>query len=312
MRSAGKSVDSDRSGSILATTSPSAAKPIAVRPGVPGVRLVAFVVWFCFIAAGPVGAHGPLHEQIAELNARIDHDPRDAGLYLRRGELYGLHGDCDAALADFDRVARLAPALAAVDLARGKALFRAGRLAPAQDALDRFLAREPDHPDGNVTRARVLVKLGDYQAAVRDYGRAIAMWERPEPEHYVEWAQAFAALGDLERAVRALDDGIAKLGPIVSLQIPAIDLELAVGRVEAALARVDAIASRAPRPEPWLARRGEILERAGRAAEARRAYEVALAGLRLARATRATGELESKLRAALTRLGEDRGTEKEP
>lgn len=282
------------------------------RPGGAAFRLVSSVVWLAVAATVPAGAHGPLHEQIADLSARIAQEPRNAALYLRRGELYGLHGDCDAALADLDRAARLAPDLAAVDLARGRTLLRAGRLAPAKEALDRFLAREPDHREANVTRARVLVKLGDYRSAVRDYGRALVGWERPEPEHYVERAQAFAALGDLEQAVRALDEGIAKLGPIVSLQIPAIDFELAAGRMEAALARVDAIASRSPRPEPWLARRGEILERSGRAAEARRAYEAALAGLRLARPTRTTGELESRLRAALTRLAAHEEKEKEP
>jgi predicted Zn-dependent protease len=260
-------------------------------------------VWLCVIAGLPAAAHGPLHEQIAELTARIERDPRDAFLYLRRGELRALHGDGDAALADLDRAARLAPALAAVDLARGKALLGVGRLAPAREALDRFLSREPDHPEGTLTRARVLVALGDNRAAALDYGRAIAKRDRPEPEHYVEWARALAGLGDPGRAVHALDEGMAKLGPIVSLQVPAIDLDLAAGRIEAALARVDALASSLPRPEPWLARRGEILERAGRAEEARRAYEAALAGLRLARTTRTTEELESRLRAALARLG---------
>ena len=269
-------------------------------------------MWLCSFAAGPVAAHGPIHEQIEALSARIDQDPRNGALYLRRGELWGQDGDCEAALADFGRAARLAPQLAVVDLARGRALLRAGRLAPAREALDRFLARDTDHPEASATRARVLMKLADYRGAARDYDRAIAGWERPEPEYYVERARAYAALGDLAQALRGLDEGIVKLGPIVSLELPAIEMELDGGHHEAALARVDVIATQAPRQEPWLARRGEILERAGRGADARRAYDAALGALGVARPTRATQELESRVRAALARLKAHGDTEDEP
>ncbi len=274
--------------------------------------LAAGIVWFV-LAAGPIAAHGPIHEQIEALSARIDRDPRNAGLYLRRGELWGADGKLEAALADFERAERLDPALAVVDMARGRAFFRAGRLVPARKALDRFLAGSDEHhPGASAMRARVLVQLGDFRGAAHDYERAIAGWERPKPEFYVERARAHAALGEREQALRGLDDGIAKLGPVVSLQLPAIELELACGRHEAALARVEAAAAGAPRREAWLARRGEILERAGRAADARRAYSGALAALTAARPTRATRELESRIHAALARLPVHADTEGEP
>ncbi len=266
----------------------------------------------CACAAAPAAAHGPIHEQIADLSARIEQDPGNARLYLRRGELQDIHGDFEAALLDLDRAARLAPALAVVDLVRGKTLLRAGRPAPAKEALDRFLTGDPDHPEASATRARALVQIGDYRAATRDYTRAIAGWESPAPEYLLERARAFAALGDFEAAVRGLDEGMARLGPIVSLQLPAIDLELAGGRDEKALARVDAIVSRTKHPSPWLARRGEILERSGRNREAQSAYQAALAALGSARPTRASRELEAKVLAALVRLVAQEMKEAEP
>jgi tetratricopeptide (TPR) repeat protein len=268
-----------------------------------GRRVVPVVAWLAAFAGGTASAHGPLHEQIEALGTRIEQDPSDAMLYLRRGELLGLHGECDAALADFDSAAFLAPSLAAVELARGKALAEDGRLVPARLALDRFMARSPGHAEAHALRARVLLKLGDPRGAVEDYERAIAGWERPEPEYYLERARVLANLGDLGRAVRGLDEGIAKLGPVVSLELPAIDIELAAGRYERALARVDRIAARFPRRAPWLARRGEILERAGRLPEARQAYLEALETSRLARPTGATLELRARVARALARLG---------
>lgn len=285
--------------------------------GAPKRRLTvaACLIYSFWSGAALVAAHGPIHEQIALLTARIQEDPHNATLFVRRGELHGLHEDWDAALADYDRAEKLSPFLPAVNLARGKTLLGAGRFRAAKEALDRFIARRPDHPDALLTRARVLFQLGESRAATVDYGRAIARWEtldQGRPEYYVEWACAFAALGDDGGALRALDEGIARLGPIVSLQLPAIETELTRGHYDAALARLSTVAARSPRPEPWLARRGEILEQAGRLAEARSAYEEALAGLERSPRTRRTTELESKVRAALARLRAASGREAKP
>jgi tetratricopeptide (TPR) repeat protein len=263
------------------------------------------------LAAGPAAAHGLLHEQIAALTAQIDRDPRDARLYLRRGELYGHHGETEAALADFDRAKRLNPALSAVDLSRGKVLVRTGRLAEAKEALDRFLAAQPDDPDALSTRARTHAGLGQPKEAVEDYTSAIRAREKRGqalPDDYLERARVLAARGGEHavEALRGLDGGVAQLGPLVSLELYAIDLELAAGRHQAALARLEAVAAQSQRKEPWLIRRAEILERAGRAAEARLAYEQVAGAIDALpsrhRRTRATLELESRAREGLARL----------
>src|SRR5678810_237149 len=75
-----------------------------------------------------VNAHEGLHEQIAAITAKIKRDPKNASLYLQRGELQRLHRDWSRAAADYDRAAGLQPSLKIVDLARGKMLFEAGRL----------------------------------------------------------------------------------------------------------------------------------------------------------------------------------------
>ncbi|MGH9461291.1 MAG: tetratricopeptide repeat protein [Vicinamibacteria bacterium] len=270
------------------------------------MTLICAAFLFCSLSIGapPAAAHGPIDEQIALLTKRIQEDPQDATLYLRRGELNGLHEDWDAAWSDFDKATELSPDLTAVDLARGKTLLHARQFRRAQEALDLFLARHPEHPDALLTRARVLLELGGAAASARDYGRAIAGLEKLEqskPEYYLEWTRAFTEVGDSEHALRALDQGIAILGPIVSLQLPAIDLELTRGQYDAALARLETVSAQSPRVEPWLVRRGEILEQAGRSTEALCAYEEALAGLEPLTTGR-MAELESKVRASIARL----------
>src|SRR6059036_2535053 len=225
--------------------------------------------WFPALAA----AHGPIHEQIAALTNLLKEDPQNAALYLKRGELHSYHRHWPAALADYERAALLDPTLAAVDFARGKTLLHAGSPGQAKSALDRFLAKHPEHAEALATRARVLVILGERLAATADYTRAIAAMEslgRPKPEYYLERARALTGK-----------------------------------RYDAALARLDTLASQSARKESWLVRRGEILEQAGRAAQARLAYEQALAAIESLparhRTTETTAKLEAQIRAALAR-----------
>jgi tetratricopeptide (TPR) repeat protein len=253
-------------------------------------------------------AHSDLAEQIAAVTARIEADPRRGSLYLQRGELHRAHRDWALALADYDRAAALDPGLPAVDLARAAVSLDADRPEAALAAIDRFLVRQPDRADGWALRGRILARLHRPLEAAEDWDRAIRASSRPRPEQYLERASALAAGGRIDGAVAALDEGIRRLGAIVTLELAAVELELAHARYDAALARVDRLAAAAPRKEQWLLRRGEILEQAGRPAEAREAFAGALVAVQALpearRRTRAVGDIETRSRNALLRLEE--------
>jgi tetratricopeptide (TPR) repeat protein len=267
---------------------------------------------FALVSPVSAQAHGAVHEQIDALTQQISQAPKNAGLFVMRGELYTEHGDLDAALSDYHRAGQLNPGLTIVDLARGKTLYQAGQFPSAKEALDRYLVRQPHHTDGLIFRARVLAQLGQRDASIADYTRAIEYLARlghPNPDYYFERARLVAGGGQshVRDAIGGLDEGLVALGPLPALQLYAIELELTIGRTEAALARLDSVASQqSHRPEAWLARRGEILELGGRAEDARAAYERALEAIEALspryRKTRATLELEARLRRTLDRL----------
>lgn len=249
-----------------------------------------------------VYAHEGLHEQIAAITAKIKRDPKNASLYLQRGELHRLHRDWARAAADYDRAERLEPSLKVVDLARGKLFFESGRLQRARVTFDRFLRQKPGHYEGLITRARVLAKLRSRNKAVADFSDALA--KSPEPELYLERAHVLAADEQrISEALSGLDDGIRKLGPLVTLQLTAIDLELRRKNYDSALARLDQIAAQSERKETWLVRRGEILKLAGRDEEARTAFNAALVAIESLpaahRHSRAVTALELRARSAL-------------
>ena len=246
-------------------------------------------------------AHEGLHEQIVAITARIKRDPKNAALYLQRGELYRLHRDWTRAAADYDRASRIQPGLAIVDLGRGKMLLESRRFQQAKFVLDRFLRHQPRHVDGLISRGRVLAKIRSRLEAAKDFTDALAL--APEPELYLERAQVLA--GDeryIQEALRGLDEGIKQLGPLVTLELAALDLELRGNNYDAALTRLDVITAQSERKETWLVRRGEILKAAGRNDEARKAFSAAIVAIESLpperRQSRAMTALEHRARAA--------------
>jgi tetratricopeptide (TPR) repeat protein len=254
-------------------------------------------------------AHADLILQIDDLTKQIAAAPRDTDLLLRRGDLHRIHLDWTNAMADFDHVLTIQPGHPGVDLAKGRLMADAGWLVTARAHLDRFIASQPKHAEAYSTRARLLSRLQLHHAAAEDYAQAIRHTPDAGPELFIERAQALAALSPEFhlKALQGLDEGIQRLGPLVTLQLYAIDLELKTRNYDGALTRIDRIAEKSPRKESWLARRGEILVQAGRPQEARAAYQSALAALGnlppVRRNVPAMAQLEKRLRSQLESLG---------
>jgi tetratricopeptide (TPR) repeat protein len=223
-------------------------------------------------------AHGSFHARIAQADARVALAPDDPEAWLERAVLYRLHGDGERAWADLERAAALAPGRRDVAFERALVLLDAERFAEADAILAGLLGPGLGQPRAHVARARALAGLGDWAGAADELGKAIESQPVPIPDLHLEHARALARAhpGDPDPALHSLDRALAALGPVVALEQEALTLELEAARYDAALARLDRLAARSARPESWLVRRGDVLERAGRHLEARAAYSAAL------------------------------------
>jgi predicted Zn-dependent protease len=263
----------------------------------------AVMVLLVVALAAPLSAHEGMHEQIAQVTAEIVRRPHDAALFLKRAELYRLHGDWQEASRDYDRARRIDPALTAVDLGAGLLLLDRGRPAAALEPLHRYVKARDEDSRGHIALARALRSTGKPSEAAGEYAAALASIPRPEPELVLDHAHALVAAKRAGEALESLDTMQARLGPLVTLQLAAIEIEVSSGNYDAALRRVDAAETAAVRKETWLERRGNILHRAGRDAEARSAYQAALDALASLpaerRFTRAIQQLEERLHRAL-------------
>jgi tetratricopeptide (TPR) repeat protein len=242
-------------------------------------QVLAVLVGAWTLIASPASAHAPLHESIAAQSRDIARTPGDAGVYIRRAELHREHRDFAAALRDLAKVERLRADHPDLHLARARVQLDAGQAAAAVRSLDRHLSLRPQHAAAWFEAARAQSLLGRHRVAAEAFAHGLEWVDKPSPDQVLTLARAWRAAGgkrDTEQALRALDEGIAKLGPIAALQTEAVAIESELGRHDAALARLMHLARDAARRETWMARRGDVLRVAGRHAEAADAYREAL------------------------------------
>jgi tetratricopeptide (TPR) repeat protein len=256
------------------------------------------------VLAGGVAlhAHPEIEDALNRLNAQIIAKPNEADLYVQRGELYAKHEEWIVAEANYLRAAELAPQHPRLPHLRGALELATGRSAGARGHLDAALDRDPANAEALVLRARAKVDLADRAAAIADFNAALALIAAPPPELFLERARLLPPAD----AVRSLDEGLARLGPAITLQLAAIEIEESLGRIDEAVSRINRLAAESERKESWLKRRGDLFFRAGRSSEARTSYLSALAAIHaLPDWLRASPDTK-QLAAELTRLATSR------
>ena len=221
-------------------------------------------------------AHAGTDVAIADLTDLIALAPNRAELFLRRAACFVEHQRWAEALDDLDRAARLAPEHADLPLARAEFFLARRDSGAAIQALEKSILANPQAPAGRIVRARARVLAHDPVGALTDFQVALALLPAPRPEL---WLEANLIMAQPEAALRDIDRGIARLGPVPALVDRALALEVQLGRIDAAASRLAHIASSAERPDLFHKRRGDLLAAAGRAEEGRAAYRDALAAI---------------------------------
>lgn len=224
------------------------------------------------LLAGRSYGHGAYHDVVAALSAELQRNPNDAALRYKLAEAHAGHEDWRACIREIKLVERLAPSVYPTDFLRGFALHLAGKAEEAKKVLDVFLAASPRHQDALSTRGRVLVKLGRPAEAAADFQRAVDLSTVPQPDLIVELATCQAQTGKTREACASIEAGLKAAGDVPSLLLCALEIETKAGAWDAALGRIDALRKTAPREEPWMARRAELLHLAGRTDESLTAW----------------------------------------
>ena len=220
----------------------------------------------------PASAHPDTPRRLEEVARELITRPGAPDLLFRRGCLLldEEYADYPQALADLT-AALQAPEIADVRLFRGTALLRLGRLKEALEDLDRFVRDQPRDARGYERRFEARLAAGRRREALRDLEAAIEI--EPRTDLYSRLAAAHAEDGEPARAVRVYEDGVRRLGRPLELVVALVDLATRERLHEKALEWLAVLEAEGGRPERWRLARAEVLEAAGRAADARALYQ---------------------------------------
>lgn len=250
-------------------------------------------------------AHPDIDSQLSALDRRGSEVACDAAMEMRRGELLQSRAAWAEALAAYDRAAECAPGSDDADIHRAALHVAAKQPASALPYLERVLRHNAADSRARLLRAQAFAGAGRFAAAADDFEKVLPQLPQPQPEHFVQRARAQIAAGRDARAIDGLEEGLNRLGPIPLLLRLRVDLQVGRNDFRGALQTLER--SRAlPNQETWSLRRGEVLEAAGRRAEATREYENVRQAIALRpaarRQTAALRQMDEQARAARQRL----------
>ncbi|MGH7902336.1 MAG: tetratricopeptide repeat protein [Thermodesulfobacteriota bacterium] len=228
------------------------------------------------IPASDASSHPLTSELYNLLTDKIDKDPTNSELYLKRGEVLRNSGQWDKALLDFERSSQYNPNLNQIFLAKGLIFQKAGWPYMAEFFLRRYLSTTPNHPKALLFLARSLSAQGRNIGAVDTYTEFLKINPNHKPDYFIERAKVQVALKRYEDTVKGLDEALNLLGPITSLNKMALEIQIKNKSYNAALMRLNSLINNSPQREVWMMRRGEVFELMGNIKEAKSSFEEAL------------------------------------
>jgi tetratricopeptide (TPR) repeat protein len=243
-----------------------------VRIDLSALSLSLILVIASLLLTGRSSGHGAYHDVVAALETKLKSNPDDAALRYKLAVAHAGHDEWQACLKEVDLVESLTPGRYPTGYLRGLSLHVGGKEQEAKDALDVFLAKSPEHSKALATRGRVLLKLALPEAAVADFENALKHASPPDSELVTDLAVTYKGLDRAKDASRVIDENLDKTGNTTDLLLCALRIETDSALWDSALGRIDALQKSAPRPEPWMARRAELLQTAGRPGESRAAW----------------------------------------
>ena len=165
-------------------------------------------------------AAGQYEEAIEEYTDAIEIDPRQAGVYNRRGRAYYEWGRYDNAVADYDKAIAIDPDNVSAYIDRGNAHLANHRsFEGGEENYDRALADyeeaislSPENAVAYYNRGLAFQGKDDYARAIADYDRAIELAPDYAPAHdnrrhaYEQVEQYESALEDYDKAIAVQPD----------------------------------------------------------------------------------------------------------
>ncbi len=148
---------------------------------------------------------GPVwRDSISLWNHVAKNDPTNVIGYVNRAKTLEEAGQLTLAFEDYERAKRLAPNDPWISLSISGIRFRMGQYDQALSEIDDLIAKDPLFYDGYMSRGKLWSKAGNFDAALKDFTRAILI--NKSYEAYCYRAQAYIEKGEYSLAIADLRD----------------------------------------------------------------------------------------------------------
>ena len=226
-------------------------------------------------AAASLWAHPDTPRRLEEVARELEQRPGAPDLLYRRGCLRLDEEYADYPQAVRDLTAALKdPSIADVRLFRAIAYRHLGETAKALADLDAYVRAVPEDARAYEQRFEARLAAGRKREAAADLEKALHI--QPRADLYARLATLHEEAGAPAKAIQTYEDGIARLGRPLELMVALVDTAVRARATAKALEWVGVLEAEGGRRERWRLTRAEILEGAGRTAEARAAYQEVL------------------------------------
>ena len=268
------------------------------------------------MAAGLVGlalsqslpAHPGGHDRIMTLNEQIEHEPGNTYLLIKRAqELIQEDKDYTPAKADLDR----ARELGATEANSHEYNFVTGLWHQYQDdfpraaaGFSRCIELESNHLQCHRGLAETKLAQKDIKGAIAVMKNFIAVGSTAQTDDYFHLAQLLEQQGDAGAALNYLDQAQTRFGVLPHFEKYAIAIEISQQNYKKALQRHESLEPYFGKTPQWQYDKGVLFQNLGNTAQAKAAFEQALATLQQLKnkTSQANAALQKELQAKLAAL----------
>lgn len=244
-------------------------------------RYLVGVVVLLLCLAPTLRAHLNPDDSLDEIERKLTANPDDVPLLLDKAHVLIVLGQGDKAAATLKHVDALEKERSADTAYLYILLYhKRGELKKAFERSDWGIQQFPENPFQWEIRGRIAQETGRTDEAIHAMRQSLRYRETVNPLNYIQIVTLLLEgnhADSKERTLELLREGIARVDHPSELLHLSIRLNSELARYDQALADMDALETHYGKQVPFAAKRAEILEDAGRNAEAANAYRSAIA-----------------------------------
>ncbi|BAJ01663.1 tetratricopeptide repeat protein [Shewanella violacea] len=217
----------------------------------------------------------------ADLNSQLASQTHTAQLLLQRGELHSESQHWDLAWQDYQgAMENTHDANLRMDIwyYMGRMRLQSGMPDEAYRLLSKVIKLDPSYESARLNLARTYIELSDYRAAMDEMDIFMSLLPRPTPDQYIERANMARQIESDGQSlvIEGLNEGVNRLGPIVSLVDLLVDSYLAQGKHKEALRVIELLPRDINSLPRWQLKKGDIYQEQKQYLDAETAYKKGL------------------------------------